>query len=128
MKVEQIIDTLNFIDKRADEIYNYSSEKEFGYLSFDAYELLNYDYFYLYNSDKDACIVFLQDESECNYRKQIYVPIKLFESDNWKELMAKDNELGEIKSIEENTKRQKFIEKKEYEEYMKLKEKFENTK
>ena len=120
-----VLEVMKFIEKRAEDIYDFATESNLEYLGFHAHDLLNYDYFYLGYLNDSRCITFIMKETDCNYEITTPVPIKFFEEENWRELLIKDNEVGHIVSIEMDALDEKRKEEKEYNEYLKLKEKFE---
>lgn len=115
--------------KRADEIFEYTNENELDFLGFDAYKLLNHDYFNFMYYKGDLSIMFIETAYEDGYPDStVTVPLILFESENWKDLLVEMNDIGlkKLKEKEELEYNQK--KEKEYQDYLKLKEKFEGGK
>lgn len=117
------------IIKRADEIFEYTNENELDFLGFDAYKLLNYDYFSFTTYKGNLSLIFVETAYEDGYPDSIVtVPLVLFESENWKNLLVKMNDEG-LKRIEEKEELERNQKKeKEYQDYLRLRKHFEGDK
>lgn len=121
MNQEQILNIDKFIKTRAEEIYDFvSKRKSILYREFE--ELCCFDYYYIDEEDDLNTIVFVYETYE-GANDISRCPIKYF-SDNWKELIIKDEEvLLENKRLKEK-QQEEINNKKEYQEFLRLSAKY----
>ena len=124
--MNQIRETYKHIQERAKEIHKFIKEKGLNCLSFEYSELLCYDYFYLnedfyMNKTYLSFVEIYRDSSD----EVSHIPIQLFESDDWKAILIEDNEVGKQRKLQVSEAVKEQAKKREYNEYLKLKEKFE---
>lgn len=117
---------MSISENRAKEICKFIKEKGLNCLSFEYSELLHYNYFYVnedsfINKKYLSFVEIYRDSSD----EVSHVPIELFESDNWKNILIEDNEVGKQRKLQVNEAVKEQARKREYNEYLKLKEKFE---
>lgn len=129
MEVGNILKMCNEIKQRAWDIREFIDNEELDCLSFRFLELTSYDYFQLDEDNiGDVRIKFVERYYSDMSDDVSSLPLILFEADNWKELLIKDNEIGLAKRIQFEESIREETKNREYNEYLKLKEKFEGDK
>lgn len=129
MEVGNILKMCNEIKQRAWDIREFIDNEELDCLNFRFLELTSYDYFQLDEDNiGDVRIKFAERYYSDMSDDISSLPLNLFEADNWKELLIKENEIGLAKRIQFEESVREATKKREYNEYLKLKEKFEGDK
>ena len=122
--MNNIKEMYSHIVTRVDDIYQFMCNSDLEYTHLEWYNLLNYDHIELTDRSGNVNISFVEYGTYGESDRSVTLPIELFE-DNWEEFLIELNRINEKACEDKKLERLQLQRGEEYQEYLKLKEKFE---